>query len=155
MNKHGDPHIILINKMSQTHYKWNNILKYLLLKFTKKVHITTHLLFGFSVSSFLWGSRAQLGIGNGIGEMRVESARWEELWSWGLGEKRCGYEEEGVHVHWGALFIMSVRLWYGYEEEGVRVQNFILGLSIQSCLCCCPVRMMLLISESCETHVRF
>ena len=35
--------------MSQTHYKWNNILKYLFLKFTKKVHITTHLLFGFFV----------------------------------------------------------------------------------------------------------
>ena len=83
--------------MSQTHYKWNNILKYLFLKFTKKVHITTHLLFGFFVSSSLWGSRAQLGIGNGVGEMRMESMRWEELWSWGLGEKRCGYEKRHHH----------------------------------------------------------
>ena len=141
MNKHGDPHIILINNMSQTHYKWNNILKYLFLKFTKKVHITTHLLFRFFVSSSLWGSRAQLGIGEMRGAL-ILGIRWEEMWLWR--RSSCSLRSFVHHV--------CVN---GYEEEEVRVQNFILGLRIQSCRCCCPVRMMLMISESCETHVRF
>ena len=58
-------------------------------------------------------------------------ARWEELKSWELEEKRHGCEEEGVHVHWGL---------------GVGI--LILGFWIQSCL---TVRV--LISGSCESHV--
>lgn len=30
------------------------------------------LMFGFSISSSFRGSRAQMGIGNGVGEIRVE-----------------------------------------------------------------------------------
>ena len=60
-----------------------------------------------------------------VRELDWESARWEELWSWGLGEKRCGYEKRHHHYpivellkFWfvpsqvtGSLKSIEIKLW--------------------------------------------